>query len=250
MTTAPTSPCCPIVELRQYTMRPGRRDELIELFDRELVEPQEATGMRVIGQFRDLDRPDYFVWLRGFASMPERLAALTEFYSSPLWKARRDAVNAPLIDSDDVLLLHPIGPDSGFPERPHARPGLDSSEIPAGVLVGTIHHLAAPADEELIARWAGPLREAARECGAPWLAAFATEQSPNDYPGLPVREGENVLVDFALHADAESERASREAMARSATWNAAIEALRPWSLRAPEILRLTPTGRSRLRASV
>jgi len=29
------------------------------------VETQEATGMRVIGQFRDLGDPNRFVWLRG-----------------------------------------------------------------------------------------------------------------------------------------------------------------------------------------
>lgn len=31
----------PIVELRQYTLHPGKRDTLIELFDREFVETQE-----------------------------------------------------------------------------------------------------------------------------------------------------------------------------------------------------------------
>ena len=44
--------CCPIVELRQYTLHPGKRDVLIDLFDREFVESQEALGMKVIGQFR------------------------------------------------------------------------------------------------------------------------------------------------------------------------------------------------------
>jgi hypothetical protein len=61
--------CCPVVELRQYTLRPGQRDVLVELFDREFVESQEAVGMELIGQFRDLDRPDRFVWLRGFPDM-------------------------------------------------------------------------------------------------------------------------------------------------------------------------------------
>lgn len=46
---------CPVVELRQYTLHPGRRDALIDLFDREFVEPQEAVGMTVLGQFRNLD---------------------------------------------------------------------------------------------------------------------------------------------------------------------------------------------------
>lgn len=45
----------PIVELRQYTLHPGMRDVLIELFDREFVESQEAVGMKVIGQFRAID---------------------------------------------------------------------------------------------------------------------------------------------------------------------------------------------------
>src|SRR6266478_8831760 len=58
--------CCSIVELRQYTLHPGQRDVLIDLFDREFVESQEALGMKIIGQFRNLDNPNRFVWLRGF----------------------------------------------------------------------------------------------------------------------------------------------------------------------------------------
>jgi hypothetical protein len=69
----------PILELRQYTLHPGRRDDLIELFDREFVETQEAVGIQVIGQFRDLDKPDRFVWLRGFNDMPGRAQSLTAF---------------------------------------------------------------------------------------------------------------------------------------------------------------------------
>ena len=46
----------PVVELRQYTLKPGRRDTLIDIFDGHLIEGQEAAGMTIIGQFRDLDR--------------------------------------------------------------------------------------------------------------------------------------------------------------------------------------------------
>ncbi len=62
--------CCPVIELRQYTLQPGQRDVLIDLFDREFVETQEAIGMRLVGQFRDVERPDRFVWIRGFPDMP------------------------------------------------------------------------------------------------------------------------------------------------------------------------------------
>src|SRR4030095_14160855 len=64
--------CCPIIELRQYTLHPGKRDVLIELFDREFVESQETLGMNIVGQFRDLADPNRFVWLRGFRDMTSR----------------------------------------------------------------------------------------------------------------------------------------------------------------------------------
>ena len=76
-----------VFELRQYTLHPGRRDALIELFDREFVETQEACGMRVLGQFRDLGDPDRFVWFRSFPDMARRKDALTCFYGGPAWKA-------------------------------------------------------------------------------------------------------------------------------------------------------------------
>src|SRR5438270_545505 len=51
----PEETCCPIVELRQYTLHPEKRDVLIDLFDRQFIEPQEALGMKIIGPFRDVD---------------------------------------------------------------------------------------------------------------------------------------------------------------------------------------------------
>ena len=43
--------------------------------------------MEVIGQFRDLDDPDRFVWLRGFPDMRPARASLAAFYGGPVWKA-------------------------------------------------------------------------------------------------------------------------------------------------------------------
>ena len=34
----------PVVELRQYTLKPGRRETLIDIFDSHFVEGQEAPG--------------------------------------------------------------------------------------------------------------------------------------------------------------------------------------------------------------
>src|SRR5262249_16948903 len=136
--------CCPIVELRQYTLHPGKRDVLIDLFDREFVESQEALGMKIIGQFRDENDPNRFVWLRGFRDMPSRSQALTDFYGGPVWKAHREVANTTMIDSDNVLLLHPATPGSGFSLADRKRPGVGANEIRKDLVVATIYYFDAP----------------------------------------------------------------------------------------------------------
>src|SRR2546429_9426775 len=103
----PSVPSAAIVELRQYTLHHDQRDVLIELFDREFVETQEAVGMTVIGQFRDLDDPDRFVWFRGYPDMATRASGLDAFYGGPGRMAHRDRANATMIDSGNVP---PLGP--------------------------------------------------------------------------------------------------------------------------------------------
>ena len=100
--------CCAVVDLRQYTLHPGQRDALIDLFDAQFVEGQEQTGMHIVGQFRDLDDPDRFVWIRGFPDLPARAKALNGFYYGPVWRAHAAAANTTMIDSDNALLLKPI----------------------------------------------------------------------------------------------------------------------------------------------
>lgn len=161
-----------IVELRRYTLREGRRDDLIDLFDREFVEPQEELGMAVLGQFRDLDRPDRFVWLRGFTDMRSRRAGLTAFYSGPVWAKHGPAANATMLDSDDVLLLREIV----------AVPVSDRGTAnPESVLHATIWYRAGPFPDPT-------------QIPKDTLAILRTEYAANDFPQLPVREGEHALV--------------------------------------------------------
>ncbi len=159
-----------VVELRQYTLKPGRTDDLIEVFDRELVETQEACGMYVLGQFRDLDRPDRFVWFRGFPDMESRLESLTAFYSGPVWKKHGPAAVDTMIDSDDVLLLEP----TAF-QLPGARP--DGAGTPTELTI-TVYDGRPPAD------------------GGEPVSLLHTLRAENTYPALPVRDAEvTVRVD-------------------------------------------------------
>lgn len=104
-----------VFELRQYTLHPGQREVLFELFDREFVESQEDLGMEIVGQFRDLDDPDRFVWLRGFPDMAQRQRALSAFYGGAVWAEHKDVANATMPSWDDVLLLRAVTPEATFP---------------------------------------------------------------------------------------------------------------------------------------
>lgn len=231
MSTPSPSTACSVVELRQYTLHPGRRDALIALFDREFVETQEAVGVAVLGQFRDLDDADRFVWLRGFADMAVRAAALPAFYGGPVWSAHRNEANATMMDSDDVLLLRPAWPDAGLPTS-----GARVAQ-PAGVLLARVLHLREAPGAELLALCRDVFALQLNQAGALRQAWYVTEPAANNFPRLPVREGEQVLVVLALFADA------------AAAWPAGFDALvQPWLARPTQALRLAPTTRSSLHA--
>jgi quinol monooxygenase YgiN len=243
--------CCPIVELRQYTLHPGRRDVLIDLFDREFIESQEALGMRIIGQFRDLENPDRFVWLRGFRDMAARAEGLSSFYGGPVWKTHRDAANATMIDSENVLLLRPARPASGFSLESCDRPPPGVSKISTGIVVMTIYYFNTPPGADFIAFFERTIKPVLTDTGAPVLGYFVTESSANNFPALPVREGENVFIWFASFRDEAEYEKHVAALSRSVQWRNEISQTLERHLKgSPEVLRLLPTARSQLTVDI
>src|SRR5881398_2644103 len=240
--------CCPIVELRQYTLHPGKRDVLIDLFEREFIETQEAVGIKVIGQFRDVDDPDRFVWLRGFRNMVSRAKALQDFYGGPVWKAHREAANATMVDSDNVLLLHPATPVSGFSLENMKRPPVDTDKVPSSLIVATIYYFEAPVTADFVDFFEHTLKPVAKSLGGAVSAYFVTENSENTFPALPVREGENVFVWFSIFQDSVAYENYGAALSRSEQWRGEVlKGLAHYLRSAPEVLKLSPTARSQLR---
>lgn len=178
-----------IVELRQYTLHPGRRDELISLFESEFFESQQACGIRIDGIFRDPDRPDVFVWLRSFPNMEARRASLEAFYGGAVWRRFRNAANATMVDSDNVHLLAGL--------RPSPRADL------RGPLFGAVYQAADWPSRCVFA-------DLARQ-GMRLIGGWTTEPSPNTFPRLPVREGENVFFGLIDGGDRETLAATRPA---------------------------------------
>ncbi|CDX39765.1 conserved hypothetical protein [Mesorhizobium sp. SOD10] len=249
----PSRLASPVVELRQYTLKPGQRETLIALFDREFVETQEATGMTVIGQFRDLDRPDMFVWLRGFEDMEGRKDALSAFYGGPVWAAHRDAANSTMVDSDDVLLLKPAWPGAAFDLSDLQRPTAagtetmsDRSRLPGFVEI-SIHHVQVGTEVGFAERFQAEAVPQLAANGARLLGAFISEHAENTFPRLPVRAGENVFIAITGFDDGNAHASHLAALAASPAWQAGRETMQTVSTKPAETLRLTPTARSLLR---
>jgi len=235
-----------VIELRRYTLHPGRRDDLVDLFERKFIEPQEALGMRVVGTFRDLDDPDRFVWLRGFADLSARADALAAFYGGPVWQRYRDDANATMVDSDDVFMLRPAGEHGSFAQAQSPRVAVDAPPArPPGLITITLCPLRAAADEALLRAWDELVRPAWIGAEGELLACLVSETAPNTFPRLPVREGEPVIAWFTRFPD-------RAAQQRHAALVAATGCLRApgWAERLagePETTRLVATRRSALR---
>lgn len=230
-----------VVELRQYTLHPGARDTLIDLFDREFVETQDACGMSVLGQFRDLDRPDRFVWLRAFSDMESRAVALASFYEGPVWASHRDAANATMIDFDDVLLLRPCGAGALGSLDPRHRPSLSAATSPASDFEALICPVEPDRLDDFAAWFGAEFAPALAAAGGEAVASLVTESSENTFPRLPVREGVSVFVTLMRMAGEDGFERLQDVPAGAAVL--AELARRTTATR----LRLAPTGRSLLR---
>src|SRR5579862_4651175 len=89
--------CCPILEIRQYTLTQGSFPSFISLFEKNFIESQEADGITIVGTFRALDDPNRLFWVRGFPDMESRKNSLNAFYFGPVWKAFRNTANPMLV---------------------------------------------------------------------------------------------------------------------------------------------------------
>ena len=224
-----------IFELRQYTLKPGRRDDLIGLFEREFVESQEVLDMSLPGTFRDADRGDRFVWLRGFPDMSARARSLAAFYGGEVWKAHRNEANDTMIDSDNVLLLRPAWQGSAFREGGSRAPR-GATGAAKGFVVASICRFDGRSPNAFIAESRNALPSVCEASGAKFVAALVTEDSPNNFPALPVREGEHVFVWFVLLDEIGVRLPSLPA------------SMAQFVQRPIEVLRLIPTARSLLHA--
>lgn len=244
--TRPLSPSMgfdsPIIELRQYTLHHGKRDVLIDIFEREFMDAQENVGINILGQFRDLDNADRFVWLRGFPDMSSRPQRLNAFYTSAVWRTRAREVNEMLADYSNVLLLRYAWADSEFPPTSRAQTGEERTSLVAA----SICPLSPNTNTEFIQFFIRTLKPLLRATGARCLAAYITDSTTNNYPRLPIRESENVFVWFTTFDNQVSYHQHIETLHRHPNWPRINEELQTRLVKPLQMLKLAPTTRSKV----
>jgi len=234
-----------VIELRQYKIFAGKRDQMIQVFDGKLIEGQEDVGMRVLGQFRDLDDANRFTWMREFPDMAARERALTAFYTGPVWKAHRSEANPLLEDNDNVLLLRPAAAELALvapPTSTRSEPG--SQPDAAGLLVVTIYYLWKDPAEGFTGFFQSRLAPELAGAGLPVLGAYVAEPTPNNFPALPVRQHEKIFVWCTRVSDASAYEQAQASLRAKGSLNAELA---DYQERPAQVLRLAPTSRSLLR---
>lgn len=103
-----TSSTATVIELRSYPMKPLSRDSFIDNFEAHYLQEIERLGALVLGQFRVMDEPNCFVWLRGYSEMSRREPSLRGFYASEVWKRHGEISRALFLRPLTVRLLRPL----------------------------------------------------------------------------------------------------------------------------------------------
>jgi hypothetical protein len=237
------APVSQVVELRRYRLKPGTREALIDVFDREFIETQEDVGMQVIAQFRDIDDPDAFVWLRGFADMEARRAGLAAFYGGPVWKAHGGIANATMVNSDNVLMLRPASEGTAAALAHGQRNATGTQRF----YTLSTAALAPGRDGKFTEFFEADIRPLLEAHGARVVATLVTERAENTFPRLPVREGETRFVWLSAFDDIGAYAIHEGRLAAKPQWTGAVlPHLQTWLWRPLETARLAPTARSRL----
>jgi heme-degrading monooxygenase HmoA len=235
------------LELRNYLLKPNVLEHFIDYFEAHFIFSQEAAQMPVLGQFRVINEPNHFVWLRGFNDMQTRLEGLQNFYGGPVWEKFGPVANDMMLEWHNVHLLHLL---SSITELTC---GLSADVVAADLAAGTISpytgvividlYQAEPGKRsELVDKFQTQVVPAAQNEAIQIRGYFVAEMRKNEFTRLPVIQNEDELAVITAY---ESEEACREQRDKVTPHiNTTLSALLS---KTPETLLLSPTLRSPLR---
>ena len=232
-----------LFELRRYLAVPGRREELISMFEAHFLDAYERAGAVILGTFRDLDHPDRWVWIRAFANEAGRDAALEGFYGGETWVSRAAACNATIADASDARLLGAA--TGGVLRRPPPRPAAGAGTAPGSVVEVGLYETEAGGAAPFAGAYAAELAPALESIGAAAVGTLVTAEGVKADPRRPVRP-EACFVAIHRFGSTGTHEAFRRAREASPDGRAKRERFERRA-RSVETWRLAPTERSAIR---
>ena len=90
-------------ELRQYQLRPGKRDAWVKFMDEIIIPYQMSKGMGILGSFVDEENDLYF-WLRRFENEEERKQQYAAVYENDYWQNEISPQVGDMIDREQIVV--------------------------------------------------------------------------------------------------------------------------------------------------
>ncbi|HVG35133.1 MAG TPA: hypothetical protein VM911_18850 [Pyrinomonadaceae bacterium] len=230
-----------VIELRDYVIRRGRRDEFIRLFEENFTRSQNILGGYTLGQYTVKGADDDFFWIRGFKDMSARNKFLNDFYyGSPDWKQHKSAANSMLLNNDNVHLLKPLNVKGGADDAEFSF-NTDWFGQEKGVAVVDFYTSNTKLDkliEFVRKKYVAILDSSKIENRSFWVS----EMTPNEFTVLPVFQDKNLLVQITFYKN-ESEYRARTKDATS-RMNDELKSEMADLVTIKNTLILYPTGKS------
>ena len=196
-----------VIELRNYVVRQGRRDEFINLFEENFTRSQNILGGYTLGQYRVKGAENNFFWIRGFKDMTARHKFLNDFYyGSPAWKQHKSAANSMLLNNDNVHLLKPLNLKDGSND---AEPNFNTNWFGQEKGVAVVDFYTSNTKREKLIEFVKKKYAAIlSRFGIENTSFWTSETTVNEFPALPVFQDKNLLVQITFYKN-ESEYQTR-----------------------------------------
>jgi len=231
-----------VIEFRRYTVKQTQRQEFAEYFDTYFPEAFQQLGALAFGEFTERDNPEGFTWIRGFQDIESRATVNSAFYYGPVWKEHALRMNDRMIDSDNVLLLHPLSAEHELKILPAVDPVREKDEA-KGIIAAQIFKIDKNHVDEFVQQ-TEPIFDSYRDAGIREAGVLITLDVKNNFPQLPIREDGPYLVWIGILKDNDMLQNQFQPLVKNSLQALTVKNF----LKAePELIILEPTSRSRLR---
>lgn len=180
-----------VIELRNYVMKHGKRDQFIPFFEQNFVTSQDTLHGHILGRYRVKGKNDNFCWIRGFENMHTRGVFLPAFYKGPVWHEHRNVANGMLANNDNVYLLKPLKLQGDSLVKCSVMSGILAPKKGITVVQFFIANSKLP---HLLQFFALHYLPNMRAAGFERFSLWDSEMQQNDFPQLPVFQDKNLLV--------------------------------------------------------